>query len=95
MKFLFTDLRKGTGATVVSSSGGVELSIETNRLRNGLFTYVLINGLMSGDADLNEDGQILISEIQQYTQINVRTLSKGLQTPTSRIQNTELDYRLW
>lgn len=50
---------------------------------------------MSGEADLNEDGQILISEIQQYTQMNVRTLSQGMQTPSSRVQNMELDYRLW
>jgi len=95
MKFLFTDLRKGTGATVVSSSGGAELSIETNGLKNGLFTAVLMKGLMSGAADLNQDGQILVSEIQLYTQLKVRELSKGLQTPTSRIQNIELDYRIW
>lgn len=95
MKFLFTDLRKGTGATVVSSSGGVELSIETNLLKNGLFTYVLINGLKSGEADLNQDGKIYVSEIQAYTQQKVHDLSNGLQTPTSRIQNMELDYELW
>jgi hypothetical protein len=28
MRSLFTDLRKGTGATVISSSGGTELAIE-------------------------------------------------------------------
>lgn len=50
---------------------------------------------MSGEADLNEDGQILISETQQYTQMNVRCLSQGMQTPKSRVQNMELDCRLW
>lgn len=95
MKLLFTDLRKGTGATVVSSSGGVELSIEANEMKNGLFTYVLLEGLTSGHADLNEDGEISLAEIQRYTHDQVGVLSKGIQTPTARIQNNQLDYRLW
>lgn len=95
MKSLFTDLRKGTGATVISSSGGTELSIEGNNYKNGLFTYCLLNGLTSGEADLNNDKVIFISELQQYVQREVNLLSNGLQTPTSRIQNNELDYRIW
>lgn len=95
MKSLFTDLRKGTGATVISSSGGVELSIEGNNFKNGLFTYCLLNGLTTGEADLNRDKQIFISELQQYVQDEVNRLSHGRQTPTSRIQNNELNYRIW
>ncbi|NOQ72233.1 MAG: hypothetical protein GQ574_09545 [Crocinitomix sp.] len=95
MKSLFTDLRKGTGATVISSSGGTELSIEGNNFNNGLFTYCLLNGLTTGAADLNEDDEIYISELQTYVKTEVNRLSNGLQTPTSRIQNKELDYRIW
>jgi WD40 repeat protein len=95
MKSLFTDLRRGTGATVISSSGGAEYSIEGGAFKNGLFTYCMINGLTNRKADLNKDGQIDVSELQLYVQKEVNELSGGLQTPTSRIQNSELDYRLW
>lgn len=95
MRSLFTDLRRGTGATVISSSGGTELSIEGNKYENGLFTYCLLSGLTSGDADLNKDGAIFVSEIQRYVQEEVKQLSGGLQTPTSRLQNNELDYQIW
>lgn len=95
MKSLFTDLRRGTGATVISSSGGTELSIEGNNYKNGLFTYCLLQGLASGEADLNGDKKVFVSELQQYVRAEVNRLSNGLQTPTSRIQNKELDYRIW
>ena len=95
MKSLFTDLRRGTGATVISSSGGAEYSIEGGQFKNGLFTYCMITGLTERKADLNKDGEIHISELQRYVQDEVANISNGRQTPTSRIQNLELDYRLW
>jgi WD40 repeat protein len=95
MKSLFTDLRKGTGATVISSAGGVEFAMESDAWQNGLFTYCLINGLTNKKADLNSDNQVMVSELQIYIQNEVNKLSNGKQTPTSRIENTELDYRIW
>ncbi|MFK8038494.1 MAG: caspase domain-containing protein, partial [Crocinitomicaceae bacterium] len=49
-KSLFSDLRKGTGATVISSSGGMEFAMESDEWKNGLFTYCLINGIKSAKA---------------------------------------------
>lgn len=95
MKSLFTDLRRGTGATVISSSGGAEYSIEGGAFKNGLFTYCMINGLVNQRADYNRDKEVHVSELQRYVQEEVSKLSDGLQTPTSRIRNDELDYRLW
>jgi hypothetical protein len=94
-KSLFTDLRKGTGATVISSAGGVEFAMESDQWKNGLFTYCLLNGIKSMDADQNKDGEIWLSEIKKFVQEKVFQLSKGLQKPTSRIENTTLDYRIW
>ncbi|MFT5600539.1 MAG: hypothetical protein ACI9N1_000774 [Flavobacteriales bacterium] len=94
-KSLFTDLRKGTGATVISSAGGMEFAMEGGDWQNGLFTYCLINGLKSKDADLNDDGEIWLSELKQYVQEQVASLSNGKQQPTSRIENNTLDYRVW
>ena len=95
MKELFTDLRKGTGATVISSAGGGEYAMESEQWKNGLFTYCLLNGLNSKAADLNNDGEIMLSELQQYVQSQVSKLSGGMQKPTSRIENIEMDFRVW
>jgi hypothetical protein len=45
--------------------------------------------------DLEKDGFITISELKEYVSEEVKNLSGGKQTPTSRIQNNELDYRVW
>ena len=94
-KELFTDLRTGTGATVISSAGGGEYAMESDQWKNGLFTYCLLNGLNSKAADLNKDGEIMLSELQQYVQSQVSELSGGMQKPTSRIENIEMDFRVW
>ena len=94
-KSLFTDLRKGTGATVISSAGGMEFAMEGDDWNNGLFTYCLINGIKSKEADLNKDGEIWLSELKLYVSEQVAILSNGKQQPTSRIENQVLDYRVW
>jgi uncharacterized caspase-like protein len=94
-KELFTDLRRGTGATVISSAGGGEYAMESGEWKNGLFTYCLINGIQTMSADLNNDGIIMLSELQIYVQDQVMILSDGKQQPTSRIENLVLDYRVW
>jgi uncharacterized caspase-like protein len=95
-KSLFTDLRKGTGATVISSAGGMEFAMEGDDWNNGLFTYCLINGIQTKAADYNGDnGEIWLSEIQQYVSEQVFELSGGRQQPTSRIENQTVDFRVW
>jgi hypothetical protein len=94
-KELFTDLRRGTGATIVSSAGGGEYAFEGDQWNNGLFTYCFIHGIKSKEADLNKDGDIMLSELQQYVQNQVSILSNGKQQPTSRIENLVMDFRVW
>ena len=43
----------------------------------------------------NNDGEIWLKELQEYVQTQVRELSGGMQQPTSRIENSVLDYRVW
>ncbi|HYG52699.1 MAG TPA: caspase family protein, partial [Flavobacteriales bacterium] len=95
MKELFTDLRRGTGTTVISSAGGAEFAMESDQWKNGLFTYCLLFGLRNNGADLNQDGSIMLSELQLYVTDRVSQLSAGRQVPTTRIQNISLDYRVW
>jgi WD40 repeat protein len=95
MKMMFADIRRGTGSTVISSAGGGEYAYETEQTKNGIFTYVLINGIMSKKADLNKDGTIMVSELRDYVSTTVSRLTKGSQNPTSRRENLEFDFRLW
>jgi len=92
---LFNDLRRGTGSTVISSAGGAEFAMESDTWRNGLFTYCLLNGLQNKTADLNADGSIMLLELQEYVVTKVTSLSNGKQVPNTRIQNLELDFRVW
>jgi WD40 repeat protein len=94
-RLLFADIRKGTGATVISSAGGVEFAMEGADWKNGLFTYCLLNGLTNKTADLNKDGTIMLSELQTYLIENVGKLSHGRQVPTTRVQNIRQDYPVW
>ena len=95
MKELFTDLRTGTGSTVISSSSGVEYSMESDKWKNGLFTFCVINGILSNNADINKDGEIMLSELQDYVKENVSSLSGGKQIPTNRIENLSMNFRIW
>lgn len=89
---LFSDTRKGSGATVISSAGGAEFAMESDEWKNGLFTFVFLNGLTNNTADFNKDGAVTISEIRRYVNEEVSKLSKGMQVPNSREENLSVDY---
>lgn len=95
MENMFVDVRKGTGATVISSAGGAEFAMESATWQNGLFTYCLLNGLTTKLADENRDGQIHVSELRAYVYDEVTKLSGGKQKPTARAENLSIDYRVW
>jgi len=95
MQQLFADLSKGTGAVIISSAGGAEYAYESEQWNNGVYTYSFLEGIKSGKADLNRDGQIMASEIRDYVSENVKKLTKGKQNPTSRKENLEFDFRVW
>lgn len=92
---VFYDLRRGTGALVISSSGGAEYAMESAEWKNGLFTFCLLNGISEGTADQNKDGQITVGELQQVISERVFHLSQGAQQPTFRKENLEFDLRIW
>jgi len=95
VKELFADMRAGTGATVLSSAGGAEYAIESADYKNGLFTFSMIDGLKNMKADLNGDGKVMLSELQQFVSGNVLQLSDGKQKPTSRVENLSMDFQVW
>lgn len=95
MKEMFSDLRRGAGATVIASAGGTEFAMESQKWQNGLFTYCFIQALQSQNGDSNKDGFIFVSELKTYIQAEVLRLSEGLQEPTTRTENLSMDYRIW
>jgi hypothetical protein len=90
---MFVDLRRGSGATVISSSQGAEYAFESSEQSNGLFTYALMEAL-DGKATPNKNGQITISAIGDYVKKRVQDLTKGKQNPNLRGVNLEEDFSL-
>ena len=95
MQEMFVDLRRGSGAAVISSSGGLEVSYEGGDFKNGFFTYAILEGIKTMNADLNKDGIITVSELRDYVGDKVEKLTKGAQKPTSRKENLENDFVIW
>ncbi len=95
MKELFTDIRKSSGAMIISSAGGTEYAMEGDQWNNGVFTYCLLNGLKNGSADMNGDRKVMMSEINKYVSTQVKELTSGKQQPTNRVEVIDVDFRLW
>lgn len=77
----YNAFRKSTGGTVLLlSSKADEISLESQGLRQGLFSHFLLKGL-NGKADKNSDDIITVSEVYNYIYSNVRFVTSGTQTP--------------
>jgi hypothetical protein len=95
MQESFVNLDRRNGATVIAASAGSSFALESDEWNNGVFTYALLNGLRNKKADLNNDGKIMLSELQEYVQNEVVEQTNGLQKPNARQENLEFDYRIW
>lgn len=91
---VFVDLRRGTGALVISSASADEYALEGGQWHNGVFTYALLSGL-KGEADANKDGMITADELQTYVLAKVRQLTGGMQNPTIRRDNLDFDFPIY
>lgn len=83
------------GMVVISAAAGDSWAMEADEWKNGVFTYSILNGMKTMDADLNNDGEITVSELRDYVSESVQDLTNGLQKPTMRQENVEFDFRLW
>ena len=92
---LFADLRRGTGAVVISSASGNEYALEGDQWHNGVFTYALLSGLKNGKADKNADARVSVSELQSFVIEQVRELTAGGQNPTVRRENLDYDFTVF
>jgi hypothetical protein len=69
--------------------------LEGAEWKNGVFTYCLLSGLKNKKADLNQDGKVMLSELQKYLKEQVPKVTNGRQQPTSRVENLSVDFRIW
>lgn len=73
------------GLAVIMSSAPEEISLEANKLRQGVFSYYFIQG-MKGAANLDDengdkDNVIDVSELYKFIEKNVRNFTYGFQHP--------------
>jgi len=68
------------GIALLMSSKAEELSLEDHGLRQGVFTYYVLQGL-KGRADANSDYLVTIKELYNYVYAKVRDYTAGVQTP--------------
>ncbi len=95
MRIMFADLKKGTGAVVISAASGAGYALENEDIENGIFTYSLLMAFRRNKADSNKDGYISVSELRNFIFDEVRILSNGRQQPTSRRENLYNDFKIW
>lgn len=93
-RYIYNDLSRRSGAIVLSSSLGRELSWELDELQNGVFTEELLLALTSQAADQNSDGSVSIDELRDHISREVPKRTQEKQHPTIDRDNLEIDFRL-
>jgi hypothetical protein len=87
MQSLFVNVGKSTGATIISAAAGNQFALERGDLKNGVFTYSLLEAM--------EKNQTLkISELKKIVGERVEQLTNGMQKPTSRNEAIAVDWSL-
>lgn len=74
----FKDIRGGV--SLIMSSKSEEYSLESNGLKQGLFSHFIIRGL-KGEADADKSSVVTVTELYQYVSKNVSEFSAGFQNP--------------
>jgi uncharacterized caspase-like protein len=73
----FLEQLSGEGRIIITASKPDELSLETDELKHGIFTYYLTEGL-KGKADRNEDGFVTVDELYSYVYEQVTRKARQL-----------------
>jgi uncharacterized caspase-like protein len=84
---VFAQLKQNSGATVLTSSSGVQFSLESSAFKNGVFTAAVLEAMRNEQSDADQSGVVELTELQSYVRARVSALTSGLQTPTLRTQN--------
>jgi WD40 repeat protein len=93
-RYILYDLMRRSGAIVLSSSTGDELSYERDELQNGVFTEALLQALISPAADLDNDQQLSVRELSAFVAKSVGETTSGFQHPVIDRDNPAVDLKL-
>ncbi len=88
MQGLFVNVGKTTGATIISAAAGNEYALEMGNLKNGVFTYCVMDALRQYPV-------LKISELKKIVGAGVEKLTNGMQQPTSRNESITVDWNVW
>jgi hypothetical protein len=72
-----------SGTTLILSSNNKENALESNTLRQGVYSHFLLRGI-EGEADTNQDRAVTIDELYQFIRNNVKDYTDSRQTPVLR-----------
>ncbi|GEM_PF-3052235 len=87
MQELFVNVGRSTGATVISAAGGTQFAQERGDLKNGVFSFVLLELL-------KKNKTVSISDLKNTVLKLVPELTNGLQKPTFRSETQRFDWSL-
>jgi uncharacterized caspase-like protein len=76
-------ISQGRGRVVLTASDANEVTVESDDLRHGVFTYYLLEGLR-GKADLDGNGIITVDEVYRYVSIKVPQATGQEQHPVRK-----------
>ncbi len=76
-------ISQGRGRVVLTASDANEVTVESDDLRHGVFTYYLLEGLL-GKADLDGNGIITVDEVYRYVSIKVPQATGQEQHPVRK-----------
>ncbi len=68
----------GEGWVVLTSSTSTQYSFEQKDSDLSIYTRFLVEGLETGDADLDRDGRVAVDELHEYAQRKVREAEPGM-----------------
>ncbi len=93
-RYIYNDLVRRSGAIVLSSSQGAELSYELDQFENGAFTEAILRALTSRAADRDGDGAVSIDELTAYVGPAVAASTARRQHPAVDRDNLAVRLRL-
>lgn len=79
----FDRVTSGKGRVIISASGANEVSAESDELKQGVFTYYLLEGL-KGKADIDRDGMVTVDEAFRFVSQHVPRATNQEQHPIKK-----------
>lgn len=88
MQNYFANVSRTTGTTVISAAAGTQYALEKGDLKNGVFTYSVIEAM-------NKFKSLTVQNLKKYVTARVVQLTNGLQKPNSRSEMNVVDWNVW